>query len=136
MEPKQLILLSVFAALAVASLFATSTRRVAPFVGLVVALSSFLACLAVLWPDLTTRLAQLVGINRGADLVAYATTVVVFVGFLAMYIRLRRVRSDLTRLVRQMAIAEAVEGPTTPPQTAHPDNASQSDLAAPTTPGQ
>lgn len=58
-------------------------------------------------PDALTRLAQTVGIGRGVNLLLYCAIVAAFVGFLLMYIRVRRVRSELTLLVRRMAIMEA-----------------------------
>ena len=66
-----------------------------------------LAGVAVVWPGLTGRLARSLGIGRGADLVLYCTVVVMMIGFMMVYVRLRRVRRDLTLLVRQLAIENA-----------------------------
>ena len=62
---------------------------------------------AVLWPEATTGVAKFVGIRRGADLLLYCGSVVVMVGFLMTYIRLRRLRRDVTLLTRSLAIRDA-----------------------------
>jgi hypothetical protein len=78
---------------------------------------------AALWPDATTRVANAVGIRRGTDLVLYSTTVCLFVGSFMMYVRLRRVRRDITVLARKIAMMEAVEGsePETRPDSEQAD---------------
>lgn len=68
------------------------------------------AGLAVLWPDATTRIAKAVGIKRGADLVLYCGLVVMMVGFLMTYVRLRRLRREVTLLTRHLAIRDAQSG--------------------------
>ena len=65
------------------------------------------AAIAILWPGLTSRVAQVLGIGRGADLVFYSAVVIMLIGFWMIYIRLRRVRRDITLLVRELAILEA-----------------------------
>ena len=62
---------------------------------------------AVLWPQVTTSMADILGIGRGADLVFYCAVVIMMIGFWTIYIRLRRVRRDVTLLVRHLAILEA-----------------------------
>ena len=68
-----------------------------------------LGLVAVWRPELTTRVAAALGIRRGADLLLYCTSVAMLAGFFMMYVRLRRVRSDLTVLTRQVAIMTAHE---------------------------
>ena len=48
--------------------------------------------------------------GRGADLVLSLLALAVFGGFLLVYIRLRRVRRELTLVVRRLAVMEAEEG--------------------------
>ena len=111
MEPKQVVLLVVFGGVFTLVAAAVLGRRIRVAPGALAAGVAALGGLAAIWPNATTRAAAVLGVDRGADLVAYATTVVVFVGFLTMYIKLRRVRTDVTRLVRQLAIANARENP-------------------------
>lgn len=62
---------------------------------------------AILWPQMLSRIARLVGIGRGADLLLYCAVVVMLVGFLMVYVRLRRLRRELTLLVRALALRDA-----------------------------
>ena len=75
--------------------------------GLIWAAVWLIAGIAVIWPGLTSRVAQFLGIGRGADLVFYSAVVIMLIGFWMIYIRLRRVRRDITLLVRELAILEA-----------------------------
>ncbi len=70
------------------------------------------AAIAILWPSVTGALAKKLGIGRGADLLLYCSVVVMMVGFLMVYVRMRRMRSELTLLVRHIAIRDAVSTPT------------------------
>ncbi len=66
------------------------------------------AAVAIFWPGVTKMIANVLGIGRGADLVLYCAVVVMMVGFLMVYVRLRRIRRELTLLVRHLAIRDAV----------------------------
>jgi hypothetical protein len=114
MTPIQIILLASFALACVVSVALLLTRKLAPTIALTGIFVSVLACLAVVIPDATTDIANRLGIERGVNLLVYGLAVVVFFGFLSMYVRLRRVRSELTRLVREMALASAEPGPDPP----------------------
>jgi len=65
---------------------------------------------AVLWPAMTTRVARALGIGRGADLVLYCSVVTMVMGFLMVYARIRRLRREITLLVRELAIRDAEVG--------------------------
>lgn len=110
MTPFQWILvgaISALAAVAVLAIVKGKIGRVAGGAWLVVLLVGLLATID---PDRVTRVANAVGINRGADLVLYLLALAVFWGFLLVYIRLRRVRRELTLVVRRLAVMEAEEG--------------------------
>lgn len=62
-------------------------------------------------PNWTTSIAHVLGIRRGTDLLLYLLVLAVLYGFLVMYLKLRRVRRELTLLVRQIAIREAEQNP-------------------------
>jgi hypothetical protein len=67
-----------------------------------------LGVLTVIFPEITLRIAELVGVERGADLVLYGL-VVVFVGnsiFTAA--KFRHHERDLTQLARSIALARVV----------------------------
>ena len=60
--------------------------------------------IAVLNPDLTTRLANKIGVGRGADLLLYVLVVVFTVTTVAQYQRLRRIEDRLAEITRANAI--------------------------------
>ena len=74
--------------------------------GLVWAAVWLAAGVAILWPAVTSWIARAIGIGRGADLVLYCAVFVMLAGFWTIYIRLRRVRRDITLLVRHLALQE------------------------------
>ena len=74
--------------------------------------------LATIEPDRTTVIARAMGIARGTDLILYIMTIVVLQGFFIFYLRLRKVRRELTLLVRQLAIMEAPGSNSWPPAQA------------------
>jgi hypothetical protein len=94
-------------ALFVFSLAAVFLGRATRREGLAWALVWFCAALAIIRPELTVRVAKAVGIGRGADLVLYCSVVAMMVGFMMMYVRLRRIQRELTLVVRHLALREA-----------------------------
>ena len=66
------------------------------------------AIVAIAFPKLLGRLAQLLGIGRGTDLVLYVSILFMFVGFFLLYMRYRRISEQLTTVVRHIAIRDAL----------------------------
>jgi hypothetical protein len=65
------------------------------------------AVASIFRPTLWTRLANLVGVGRGTDLVLYSL-VIAFLGFvMRSYLRTRAMELQLTRLARRIALDEA-----------------------------
>jgi small membrane protein len=62
---------------------------------------------SILSPDSTTRVALLLGIRRGADLLIYCTALALCVGFFLMYVKVRQLSRDITLLTRELAIRGA-----------------------------
>jgi len=67
------------------------------------------AAVAIAVPNSTMVVAHALGIQRGADLVFYCAILAMFAGFFVVFVRLRRIEQDLTRIVRHVAIRDAVE---------------------------
>lgn len=88
----------------------TVRRVIAPRVGLAWGLLWIAAAVAIAKPELTAAVARALGIGRGTDLVLYFAILFMIFGFFAVYVRLRRIESDLTRVVRELAIRSASEG--------------------------
>ena len=59
-------------------------------------------------PDLSTAIAQLVGVGRGADLLLYLGIVGLSFVCLLLYAKLRQLETTLTELVRLVALQNAI----------------------------
>lgn len=103
----QWALVVVFAVLLIASGRATLRGSINRAAGVMWSLLWIVAMFASIYPNLTSRVARSVGIDRGASLVLYCAAVAGMVGFWMIYIRLRRVRREVTLLVRHIAMLEA-----------------------------
>jgi hypothetical protein len=68
---------------------------------------ALVAMVSILAPGWVTRLANLVGVGRGTDLLLYGL-IVAFLGYTATsYRRFRQIERRLTELTRQIALDEA-----------------------------
>lgn len=80
---------------------------------------------AVVFPGITQRVAELVGVGRGADLVAYLAIVVVMFVLLHYYTKFVELQRHVTELTRELAIlraevdrvAPAAPAPISPPRS-------------------
>lgn len=64
---------------------------------------------AILWPDLTIRIARVMGIGRGADLVLYLLAISFFLSVFYFYNKILKLQSDISEIVRRIALSDAVE---------------------------
>ena len=92
----------------------TVRRTIAPKIGLAWGLLWIAAAVAIARPEITADVARALGIGRGTDLVLYFAILGMVFGFFAMYVRMRRIESDLTKVVRELAIRGASEGDARP----------------------
>jgi hypothetical protein len=67
---------------------------------------------AVIFPDLTTQVAKLVGVGRGTDLVLYLLCVAFLFVTVALYLRLNEMHDRYVELARRLALHEAQHDPT------------------------
>lgn len=86
---------------------AVARARMAPRSGLAWLALWFAAIIAIAFPKVPVRIANALGIGRGADLVLYFSILFTFIGFFLLYLRYRRLTEELTKIVRHIAIAEA-----------------------------
>ena len=63
---------------------------------------------AVLWPDVTTTVANAVGVGRGTDLLLYLLVTVFAYGALTTTQRIHRLQHDITVLTREIALLQPV----------------------------
>ena len=79
----------------------------------IVVVLGLLACCSVLvlFPDLTTVVANAVGVGRGVDLVTYLVEITVLFVMVHYYTKFVEQQQQITRLVREVALLRAeVEG--------------------------
>jgi hypothetical protein len=106
----QVVLIAVVI-LVVARLFRSRGARAQAIrrIGLVV-FAAF-AAVSILFPELWSRVARVVGVGRGTDLVLYAL-VIAFLSFtVTTYLRYRELENNYTRLARRIALSEAPPPP-------------------------
>ena len=68
-----------------------------------------LGIIAVLWPQVTTWVANAVGVGRGTDLVLYVLVMVFIYNAVATTQRLHRLEHSVTVLTRELALRTARE---------------------------
>lgn len=81
--------------------------RRAPMIGAVSMLAAFTGLYFVWVPDHASRLAALVGIGRGVDLVLYLWVVITLIVLLNLHLKLRAQMEVITVLAREIATANA-----------------------------
>ena len=91
-------------------LYATMTWRQAPIIGLITVIAASWGLYFVWVPAHATRLAALVGINRGVDLILYTWVVISLIMLLNLHLKLRSQMELITVLARRIAIDEAARG--------------------------
>ena len=78
------------------------------------------AVVSILFPAVWNRIAQMVGVGRGTDMVLYAL-VVAFLSFtVTTYLRFRELETRYTRLARRLALDEAAHTIASPEVTPPP----------------
>jgi hypothetical protein len=85
---------------------------------LVAVVAAFGGITLVLFPGLSVRLAKLLGVTRGVDLVIYLSLVGIGFLWLQLATRMRALEGQLTELVRQIALDRAADPRATPNQPA------------------
>ena len=104
-----------FASLAViATLSAAARHRMSRGTAMAWTLVWITAIATIAFPQLTVTVAQFLGISRGADLVFYCAILAMIFGFFLTFVRLRRLETSLTKLIRHLAIQSAQLPPQTP----------------------
>ena len=73
--------------------------------------------IGLVWFDgLATRIANLMGVGRGADLVLYISSAISFVLVVSLVLRIKRLQEQLTDLARAMALAHPMVSTEAAPQ--------------------
>jgi small membrane protein len=101
------IQLILTAMLLVFCLYAWAEHKHAPIVAILAVLAAIAGWYLVWFPDEATRLANLVGIGRGVDLIIYIWIGISLIAILNLHLKLRKQMELITVLTRALAIAEA-----------------------------
>lgn len=80
------------------------------------------AALVVLWPDLTTRIAEVVGVGRGADLAVYGSVILLFILIFRLHVALDKLERTITKLVRREALRDLERGTETSQRSPAPED--------------
>ena len=65
------------------------------------------AIVIAIYPDVTFYFANMLGINRGIDLIVYVSIIAMFYLIFRLYVKIDTLEKDLTKIVRSTAIANA-----------------------------
>jgi hypothetical protein len=103
----QLITLPIVVTMIVATSVAVARRALSMRYGFVFIVVWLGAAVGIADPDILARLAALLGIGRGVDLVLYLSILAFVIAFFLVYLRFRRLDEQLTEIVRQLAIRDA-----------------------------
>lgn len=68
------------------------------------------ALIAIFYPEETTRLAKLLGIGRGVDVVVYASIAILFYLVFRLHVYLENIRTQISALIREISIKEVKKG--------------------------
>jgi hypothetical protein len=69
----------------------------------------FSAAMVVMIPNLSDTIARRIGIGRGADVVVYASIIVILYLLFRLYAYIATIEREITRLVRALALSEEKE---------------------------
>jgi len=76
----------------------------------VILLCSIVGVVLVWVPDLSTSVANHLGVGRGVDLITYLFIIISIASIFNIHLRLRASKEVVTRIVREMAIRDARQG--------------------------
>lgn len=88
-------------------LYALSQRRRSTAVAIAMMILSLVGCWFVIFPEMANKLANAVGIGRGADAILYCFSILALVAILNIHLRLRAQTETTTDLARAIALMSA-----------------------------
>lgn len=105
----QLLTIPITAALLIRSVYFLLSRRQSILIHLLGAFIWLAATIAILRPELTIRVAGILGIGRGADLVLYFLVIAYLISIFYIYQRFQKMESKISELVRYIALQNVHE---------------------------
>jgi hypothetical protein len=88
-------------------LYALLQRQRSRFISLAIAVAALVGIYFVLVPESTSRLALLVGVGRGTDLILYCWLVISLMVSISLHFKILRLQSAITELAREIALQAA-----------------------------
>jgi small membrane protein len=67
------------------------------------------AIVIIALPEITSQLAQLVGVTRGVDLVVYSSIILILFLMFRMLMRIEKMEKNITKMVRDDATSEDIK---------------------------
>lgn len=64
------------------------------------------AIIAIFYPEETTRIARLLGIGRGVDVVVYASIAILFYLVFRLHVYQENIRTEISQLIREISLKE------------------------------
>lgn len=107
----QILLIIAFLYVTYVLLSDRGTSRVNAWKKIILVFFVVLAITVVLHPELSNRIANLVGVGRGADLLLYILTVAFIFQGLSNYVKSKDEQKQFVKLARKVAIIEAINNP-------------------------
>lgn len=104
----QVVLLAIIGAMVLYTLMRRRRGEIGPFAVVAWLLVWTAGGLAVAFPHCATRVAQTIGVGRGADLATYVSIVTLFYVVFRLLMRIERLNRDVTDLVRAHAIEQRI----------------------------
>jgi hypothetical protein len=93
--------------LALVSTYHTSKKHHISTRGMLAWILVWIVALCIVWlPDATSMVAQILGIGRGVDVILYSAITLLFFLLFRLHVKLARLESQLTVLVREQALSE------------------------------
>jgi hypothetical protein len=68
------------------------------------------ALVAIFYPEETTRIARVMGIGRGVDVVIYVSIAVLFYLVFRLHVYVENLRTEISRLIREVALKNIEKG--------------------------
>ena len=102
----QLFLVSIISGILIVGLRKKSSREASPALRLFWILFWVGSAIIVLRPEITSRIAQLVGVGRGADLVIYSAILFLTAIVFTLLFWVDSIEESVTKIFRHMALKE------------------------------
>ena len=105
----QYILIAIIALMVLRLILKMKSREINPGYFGIWLVIWLLAIVLIAFPNISTYLADNVGIGRGVDLITYVSIIVIFYLQFKLLMRIEKTEKDITKITRHLAIKE-VEG--------------------------